>query len=67
MGRIGGAGVTRGIDGPTSVAMAMASVSGVAACVATVVGAIGETSIGRAVLCMVASCDGSILGGGLSP
>ena len=59
--------MAREIDGPTSVAMAMASVIGVAACVATVVGVIGETSIRRAVLCMVASCDGSIFGGGLSP
>ena len=67
MGCIGGAGVTGEIDGPTFVAMATATVIGVAACAATVVEVVGETSIRRAGLCMLASCESSVFGGGLSP
>ena len=59
--------MAKGIDGPTFVVIATATVIGVAACAVTVVGVIGETSIRRAVLFMVASCGGSGLGGGLSP
>ena len=72
MGCIGGAGVTREIDGPTFVAMTTATVIGVAACVVAVVGIVGETGIRRAVLCMSASCvfvscNDSAFSGGLSP
>lgn len=72
MGCVGGVGVAREFDGPTFVVMATAIVIGVAACVVTVVGVVGETCIGRAVLCMFVSCvcvscNGSAFGGGLSP
>ena len=59
--------MTGEIDGPTFVAMATATVIGVAACAATVVEVVGETSIRRAGLCILASCEGSFFGGGLSP
>jgi hypothetical protein len=69
---IGGVGVAREFDGSTFVLMATAIVIGVAACVVTMVGVVGETSIRRAVLCMFVSCvcvsyNGSAFGGGLSP
>ena len=59
--------MTGEIDGPTFVAMATATVIGVAACAVTMVDVVGETSVRRAVLCMFAACDGSVFGGGLSP
>ena len=68
MGCVGGMGVTREFDAPTFVVMSTAIVIGVAACVVTVIGVVGETSIKRAVLCMFVSCVCvSAFGGGLSP
>ncbi len=61
-----GVGAGCAIDGPTFVVMATATVIGVAACVAPVLGVAGETSTRRAVF-TGASSGGSDLGSGLSP